>query len=131
MQSTGGFTIAQCYFTTPTQSNSVVVTVTQRASGAQAGDVRNSWKQLFGEGENERAGKEPERERDREGGEAKRPSRIDGIGEEAFWAGNNVGGALYVLKGTSYIRVSVGGPGDMNAKIEKSKTLSQFVLNKL
>jgi hypothetical protein len=53
------------------------------------------------------------------------------VGEEAFWTGTRVGGALYVLKGNVYIRISVGGPGDQNAKMEKSKTLAEKVVGRL
>jgi hypothetical protein len=42
-----------------------------------------------------------------------------------------VGGALYVLKGNSYIRISVGGAGDQTQKMEKSKTLAESVLKHL
>ena len=44
---------------------------------------------------------------------------------------SRVGGALYVLKGESYIRISVGGAGDQAQKLEKSKTLAAFVLKRL
>jgi hypothetical protein len=42
-----------------------------------------------------------------------------------------VGGALYVLKGNNYIRISVGGAGDQADKIRKSKALAQSILGRL
>jgi len=36
-----------------------------------------------------------------------------------------------VLKGNSYIRISVGGAGDQATKIKKSKALAQMVLKHL
>ena len=57
--------------------------------------------------------------------------KIDGLGDEAFWTGTRVGGALYVLKGNCYIRISVGGAGSPEQKIEKSKTLAADVLKRL
>jgi hypothetical protein len=42
-----------------------------------------------------------------------------------------VGGALYVLKGSTYLRVSVGGAGDQQSKINKSKALARLVLKRL
>jgi hypothetical protein len=36
-----------------------------------------------------------------------------------------------VLKGNSYIRISVGGPGDQATKIKKSKDLAEMVLKRL
>jgi hypothetical protein len=44
---------------------------------------------------------------------------------------NRVGGELYVLKGDSFFRISVGGAGDKAAKIDKSKKLAQMVLKHL
>jgi hypothetical protein len=45
--------------------------------------------------------------------------------------GSRVGGALYVLKGNAYVRVSVGGPADQANKIKRSKALAQKVLARL
>ena len=45
--------------------------------------------------------------------------------------GNRVGGALYVLKHNSYIRVSIGGAGDQQTKIAKSKALARLALKRL
>jgi hypothetical protein len=53
------------------------------------------------------------------------------VGDDAFWTGTRVGGALYVLKGESYFRISVGGASDPAQKLEKSKTLAAFVLKRL
>ncbi len=52
------------------------------------------------------------------------PERIEGIGQEAFWAGNRVGGALYVLEKNFILRISVGGGDNAQTKIEKSKALA-------
>src|SRR2546423_162018 len=59
------------------------------------------------------------------------PEPVSGIGDEAFWTGGRVGGALYVLKGNAFIRISVGGPGDEAAKIEKLKALARKALPRL
>ena len=75
--------------------------------------------------------------RKRKKGTAKRkksgppPEKIDGVGDEAFWLGNRFGGVLYVLKGNSFFRISVGGAGDKAAKIDKSKKLAQMVLKRI
>jgi hypothetical protein len=42
-----------------------------------------------------------------------------------------VGGALYVLKKNSFIRISVGGPGNEDEKISKSKALARNALKRL
>jgi hypothetical protein len=115
-----GLTIAQCYFELPTPVNSIVLTVTNKAEGGR--NPAESWKDIF------------HREKPlqkREEGEEKEPLKVEGIGEEAFWTGTRVGGALYVLKGNCYIRISVGGAGDQTQKMEKSKTLAASVLKRL
>ena len=123
-RSSGGLLASQCYFELPTTVNSIVLTVTQKADGADARDPKQSWQEIFhGEKASEKKGEE--------GGERRGPEKIEGIGDEAFWTGANVGGALYVLKGNSYIRISIGGAADRAQKIEKSKALAQSVLNRL
>ena len=124
VQSPGGLALAQCYFALPTHSNSVVLTVTQEAAGTEAGAVKKSWEQIFSAaGKREHEGEEKE--------EKQPPLKVEGLGEAAFWVGSHVGGALYVLQGESYIRISVGGPGDTAAKIDKSKRLAEFALKRL
>jgi hypothetical protein len=123
-----GLRVSQCYFELPTPVNSVVLTVTRKADGANARDPRESWHELFyGERARER---EKEREKEKEG-EGKGPQKVEGVGDDAFWTGTRVGGALYVLKGESYFRISVGGASDPAQKLEKSKTLAAFVLKRL
>lgn len=124
-----GLKVSQCYFELPTPVNSIVLTVTRKADGATARDPRESWHELFyGEHPRER---ESEREKEKEERGEKGPQKVEGTGDEAFWSGSRVGGALYVLKGESYIRISVGGAGDQAQKLEKSKTLAAFVLKRL
>lgn len=118
-----GLAVSQCYFELPTAVNSIVVTVTRKAEGAGGRDPSQSWKEIFH--------RERPREKKEEGEEEKEPQKVEGVGDEAFWMGNRVGGALYVLKGNSYIRISVGGAGDQAQKLEKSKTLAQSVLNRM
>jgi hypothetical protein len=40
-------------------------------------------------------------------------------------------GALYVLKGNSIVRISVGGKGSEDEKIERSRKLAAIALRKL
>jgi hypothetical protein len=116
----GGMSVSQCYFELPTAANSVVLTVTRKAEGGR--DPAQSWQDMFH--------RERRSEREEEG-EGKEPQKIDGLGEEAFWTGTRVGGALFVLNGNCYIRISVGGAGDQAQKIEKSKKLAENVLKRL
>jgi len=120
-QSAAGLLVSQCYFETPMPVNSVVLTVTRKADSG--GNPKESWREIF-----HREG--PSRKKE-EAEEEKQPLKIDGLGDEAFWTGTRVGGALYVLKGNCYIRISVGGAGSPEQKIEKSKTLAADVLKRL
>ena len=115
-----GLNVSQCYFELPTAAYSVVLTVTRKAEGGR--EPRQSWQDIF-HGER-RSEKEEE-------GREKEPQKIDGLGEEAFWTGTHIGGALFVLKGNCYIRISVGGAGDPAQKIAKSKALAESVLKRL
>jgi hypothetical protein len=120
-----GLKVSQCYFEMPTPVNSIVLTVTRKADAASGRDPRESWRELF------YSEKPRERDKEKEEGEGKGPDKIEGVGEEAFWSGSRIGGALYVLQGDAYIRISVGGAGDQAQKLEKCKTLAAAVLKRL
>lgn len=139
-----GFLISQCFFTLPTFNNSISLVVTQKGEGADGRDPKEFWEATFDkESESERekerdkkSAKEREKEKAREKGreeeeEAAPARRITGVGDEAFWTGSRVGGALYVLKGSTYLRISVGGAGDQQSKINKSKALARLALKRL
>lgn len=119
--SSGGLNVSQCYFELPTPVNSIVLSVTRKAAGGT--DPSQSWREIFHR-------EESARKKDEKEGE-KEPLKVEGVGDEAFWTGNRVGGALYVLKGNCYIRISVGGAGDQALKIENSKKLALAVLKRL
>jgi hypothetical protein len=140
--SDGRHLIAQCYYATTGTNLSVSIAVTQfDPNNVAAANPRDVWEETFGrfrKEETETEKKEglqkdaPSARRGREEGEERTPpKKIDGVGEEAFWTGNRFGGALYVLKGDVFIRISVGGPDDQETKIEKSKTLAQKALSSL
>ena len=120
-KSTAGLIVSQCYFELPTPVNSVVITITRKAEGGR--DPGESWQEIFH--------REKAPERKKEEGEEKEPLKVEGIGDEAFWTGNRVGGALFVLKGNCYLRISVGGAGHQAEKMEKSKTLASSALKRL
>jgi hypothetical protein len=132
----GEFIVAQCYYALPTTSSSVVLNVTTASEGQTARNPRSFWQGIFGR--KEETGGERERERGqeakREGAESEegvRPEKVAGLGEDAYWIPSTVGGALYVLKRDQFFRISVGGAGDQNARLKKSKTLAQQVLKRI
>ena len=57
--------------------------------------------------------------------------RVPGIGDEAYWSGNRVAGALYVRRGDRLLRVSVGGIAAEPERIEKSRQLAVAALRRL
>ena len=63
--------------------------------------------------------------------EAKELRRIAGLGEEACWVGTSMTGALYVLEGRNFLRISVGGVHEEWARIEKTKVLARAALKRL
>jgi len=132
-QATSGFLMSQCFFTLPTFTNSVSLLLAQRGEGSDAKDPKEFFRERFDE---KRAGEsERDRERDKKKGEEEEegtpPQKISGIGDEAYWTGSRVGGALYVLKGNTYVRISIGGPAEQAAKIKKTKALAAKVLARL
>lgn len=134
----GGLSTSQCFYTLPTFSRSISLEVTQDVSGS--GKSEEFWERRFGEGAERSEAEEEQAERQRELGEKGEtgeksidagPQPVEGVGDEAFWAGTQINGSLYVRKGSSIIRLSVGGPADQAAKIEAAKKLSENVIAKL
>ena len=114
-----GLAMYDCFFTLPTFTNSISLSITQSGPGADARDARQAWRETVAAATAKANAKvEP-------------PKKIEGIGEEAFWTGDERIGALYVLQGPRYLRVSVGGPANQGSKIEKSRALAEVALKKL
>ncbi len=131
-KSGGEFALSQCFFTLPTFTNSISLTVTQRGNSSDARDPKQFWDETFHRDKDSEKGRDKDKEKGREEeGKGAAPEKIEGIGDDAFWLANRVGGALYVLKGNTSIRVSVGGSGDQATKIKKSKALAEMVLKRL
>ena len=126
----GGLSVSQCFFTLPTFTKSIALTVMQKGDDAGARDPREFWKETFHGDSDSKKETDKDRERGREAEEEKSapPEKISGLGTEAFWSGSRVGGALYVLKGNSFIRLSIGGADDQKTRIRKSKAIAQLVL---
>ena len=114
-----GLAMYDCFYTLPTFTNSISLSVTQAGPGANAVDPRGQWQETLA-ASNAKAG------------EKTGPAQmVEGVGEQAFWTGNERMGALYVLKGSRYLRISVGGGGDQPTKIEKCRALAEAALKRL
>jgi hypothetical protein len=126
-----GFRVAQCYYAANENNKSIALTVTQRdPEHLNARTAKNVWDDMFSEDAREKKEGESERE---EGEKGAAPTKIDGVGDEAYWTGARFGGALYVLSREKdmFIRISVGGGDTEEGKIEKSKALARKALDRL
>ncbi len=105
-----------CFYQLPTFSSSISIDIMR--DGA-----RRYWEENF----------EHEREREREEPEEKEAElqRVRGVGSEAFWVGARGTGSLFVRKGDAMVRVSIGGAGSAEEKIQKSKMLALRALKRL
>jgi hypothetical protein len=59
------------------------------------------------------------------------PRPISALGEEAYWVGGPLSGALYVLEGNLFLRISVGGVPKESTRIAKSLSLASAILSRL
>jgi|GEM_PF-2438957 len=124
-----GLIFSQCYYTVMSSDGSKNLSVHLQVIGSAAKSRgRNVVKDFWEEKLKREKGRGEEDEEEREAG---KPLPVSGLGDEAFWMGNNVMGAIYTLKNDKIVRVSIGGPDDAKTRIEKSKTLAQKSLQRL
>jgi hypothetical protein len=119
-QPAGSFRFTQCFYRTPELSSSVSVALGIPVTDSKRSGPRDYWQAQF---------KREEREESDE--KKQEPRRVAGLGDEAFWVGDPVTGALYVLRGEVFLRVSVGGPPAQAEKIKRAKALAVYALKRL
>lgn len=119
-QDARGVLLYQCFIATGTPRSVSLAVAGNLKSGAATLTPRAYWRQHF---------RKESAEGDEEGAADMRP--IAGIGDEAFWSGARIAGALYVLHGSTFIRVSVGGIPDEQERIDKSRELAAAALEAL
>jgi hypothetical protein len=138
------FVMSQCYYASSAPDMSASISVTQAdPKRPPETTVREYWHQTFDRfnAKEEAATTEPEEKPEKGKRDAGREEeekehaihlpKIEGIGDEAYWAGSKVGGTLYVLKDEKMLRVSVGGLPNQETKLEKSKALASKALSRL
>lgn len=134
-QNTDTFIVNQCYYVAAENGKSVVLSVYRADAANPAGRrPKDFWRERF-------AGVESEKERDNKskdkGSEQEKkeeftsPRPIEGLGDQAYWLDNKLGGALYVLKGDEFFRVSIGGIADTGLRINKATSVARGVLKRL
>jgi hypothetical protein len=118
----GGLLMSQCFFGS-SSSRSVSLAVAGDAPGRRAPlTPREYWRRQF---------HPRERRAEREGERESEARAIGRVGDEAYWAGSRIAGALYVLRGNVFLRISIGGIRDDAERIEKSKALALVALKRL
>lgn len=119
VKTSGGVTVSECYFRLAEASRSVTLELT-RAESPHA--THELWEKQF---------ESKEKEKGEEGGNETHGVEVKGVGEDAIWTGNRVSGALYVLTPDTILRISLGGIGTQELKVERAKMLARRVLPKL
>jgi hypothetical protein len=127
-----GLTVSQCFYALPSFTSSVSVDLMR-------GKTATFWHSHFANARDAKDDEDEARDRATKTAPSSRESeehesaarKVHGIGDAAVWSGNRVAGALYVLKGDTIVRVSVGGSGTEEQKIERSKKLAARALRKL
>jgi hypothetical protein len=118
-QSAGGLLMDQCVLATSGARSVSIAVAGSVTSGKSHITPREFWKRQFhekqGDGEEHESG----------------ARRIRGVGEEAYWSGTRIAGALYVLKEDTFIRISVGGIKTEPERIAKSKALANAALARI
>ena len=129
----GRFAVSQCFYSLPTFSKSISLEVT-RPEANEKETPSDQWKAMFrgsaAKKGNEESRRGEEEEREREKGSSP-PRKVSGVGDEAYWVGPAIVGGLYVRKGDSFFRLSVGGPDRGAVKIEKLKKLGRKAVQRL
>jgi hypothetical protein len=131
-RASGGLLRLACVHMLPTFARSISVELTlPTAAGGVGGAARELWQRSF------HGSVEPER---RAGGAAEAEAReersapatpVAGVGEEAFWVGGQLMGALYALCGDAFLRLGVGGSEPPETKLERATTLAHAALARL
>src|ERR1700730_2942929 len=136
-QPAGRIQTSDCLFRTPAFAKSVSLTVALPGSATSGSALREFWRNQFhaarekeedtaGESAETPSASEAELERN-----ARKPRAISGLGEDAFWVGSPISGALYVLEGDAFLRVSVGGIPNESSRLAKSKMAASAAIGHL
>jgi len=137
VQPNGEMLISGCLFQTTNFAKSVSVALaTPSSAKPSALTPRKFWQKQFHAPDMEEdkmraAGNKAQKPEPEGEEETRKPRRIEGLGEDAYWVGTPITGALYVLQGDNFVRISVGGVGEESARIEKSKVLARAVVKRL
>ena len=99
----------QCFYRLPTFANSINLGLTHNG--------RALWQRI------EHGGREEE--------EKSNVREVGSLGDDALWSPLPMGATLYVLKGDTMLRISIGGKMDDAGRLEKSIALASAALKRL
>jgi len=128
-QISGELRYSQCFYSLSTFTNSISISVvTPSPSDMHRDAPRELWQRWFHrdseDADRDAAGKSEEEE----AGSKALP--ISNLGDEAFWVHSFVGN-LYVLKGNSFLRISIGGKLTDEERQKRAKALAAAALKNL
>lgn len=123
------FAVSQCFYTAKTFDKSVSLEVTRPAQQSQV-KPRDEWRRLFHSPQiaGKRASAAPQSKKQQI---VQSPQPVKGVGDEAFWVGDQVVGVLYVLKDDAYFRISIGGWAESSVRMQKTEELAKKVARRL
>jgi hypothetical protein len=122
-QPTGGLLTSQCVFVMATPARSVSVAVAVPGAKQPSATPRGFWREQFHPSDRATGHRREE--------ESREPRVIKGLGDEAYWVSNRIGGAMYVLISDMFLRLSLGGLREESARIEKSIALARVAVERL
>jgi hypothetical protein len=156
VQSAGSLKMSHCLFLTRNFAKSASLDVATPAAGeSSARSLRAFWRNQFhsppkheedkrhssrkiparasfsSSRDAQRADSPANESENEEEAESGKPRSMPGVGEEAYWVGTPLTGALYVLQGNLFLRISVGGLPKESVRIAKSKLIANAVLARL
>jgi len=153
-----GLSMSQCFYRLPTFDKSVNLEVVSALDGAPGGALKEYWRKRFHpnaiearellrqRAEEARLAREEELKREREAGQVReggrrkknreeehwRPERVNGVGDEAYWSGNQKMWTLAVLRRDRVVRVTLtGGPDNRDENLKKATALARSALKRL
>lgn len=150
--------MSQCFYRLPTFGKSVSLEVVSAPAGAPPGALQEYWRRRFHPDavearelrrrreEEARLRREEELKREQEAGQVReggrriknreeehwRPRRVAGVGEEAYWSGNQKMWTLAVLRRGTVVRVTLAAEPEAEAEgLKRATALAGRVLKRL
>jgi hypothetical protein len=135
-QSGSSFLLRTCFYRTATFTKSVSLAIAVPGpSNAAASGPREFWEEHFhssvGHSARPAAGERRPEGQEEQGERESKPVAVAGLGEEAYWIYDPHLGALYVLAGNCFLRISLGGKDNNSLRLDKTKSLARAALRRL